>query len=94
MQNTKMRYANYFRWPRHFITYDKVFASADWIILQNCPDPGMRVPPIQFDNSEFFGFRYVEQKIKKIFLKNRWEKSIDIVELDIADVEATKIISE
>lgn len=23
---------------------------------QNCPDPGMRIPPIQFDNSEFFGF--------------------------------------
>ena len=23
---------------------------------ESCPDPGMRVPPIQFDNSEFYGF--------------------------------------
>jgi len=23
---------------------------------QNCPDPGIRPPPIQFDNSEFYGF--------------------------------------
>jgi len=23
---------------------------------ENCPDPGMRVPPIEFDNSEFYGF--------------------------------------
>ena len=23
---------------------------------ESCPDPGMRAPPIQFDNSEFYGF--------------------------------------
>ena len=40
------------------------FSSKWWLIMdyfslsQNCPDPGMRVPPIQFDNSEFFGFRW------------------------------------
>ena len=28
----------------------------DKIWFQSCPDPGIRPPPIQFDNSEFYGF--------------------------------------
>ena len=28
----------------------------DEIWFQSCPDPGIRPPPIQFDNSEFYGF--------------------------------------
>ena len=45
-------------WETCFAQLQNFTVTADRFLLcrENCPDPGMRPPPIQFDNSEFYGF--------------------------------------
>jgi len=45
-------------WETCFAQLKNFTKTADRFLLcqGSCPDPGMRPPPIQFDNSEFYGF--------------------------------------
>jgi len=45
-------------WDTCFAQLKNFTKTADRFLLckESCPDPGMRTPPIQFDNSEFYGF--------------------------------------
>jgi len=45
-------------WETCYAQLQNFTVTADRFLLcrENCPDPGMRPPPIQFDNSEFYGF--------------------------------------